>query len=56
MREVQRETGRMAEKNRYKQVKRKKKIKHVNHKYILKANEVEISKSTQSKIIKRQKR
>jgi hypothetical protein len=38
------------------QVKRKKKIKYIENKCILKANEVEINKATQSKIIKRQKK
>jgi hypothetical protein len=37
-------------------VKRKKKITYINNKYILKGNEVEINKSTQSKIIKAQKK
>ena len=39
-----------------KQVKRKKKIKYRNNKCILKASEIEINKSTQSKIVKRQKK
>jgi hypothetical protein len=54
MREVQRETGKMGGGN--KTNKRKNKIKYTNNKYILKANEFEINKSRQSKIIKRQKK